>query len=81
MGYSPAKQDVKTLVNTAETVNRGKFVSALRRVARINNIPMIATIYEKSDNIVEQRVYDTAVMIDSTGKISSVYRKSICTTL
>jgi deaminated glutathione amidase len=75
MGYSPAKQDVKTLVNTAETVNRGKFVTALRRVARINNIPMIATIYEKSDNIVEQRVYDTAVMIDSTGKISSVYRK------
>jgi deaminated glutathione amidase len=75
MGYSPAEQDVKVLSNTAETVNRGKFVAALRRAARINNIPMIATIYEKSDTFVEQRVYDTAVMIDSRGKISSVYRK------
>lgn len=75
MSYSPVEQDVKSLANTAEKVNKGKFITALRRAARVSNIPVIATVYEKADNVVEQRVYDTAVMIDSKGKISSVYRK------
>jgi predicted amidohydrolase len=75
MGYSPVEQDVKSLANTAEKVNKGKFITSLRRAARVSNIPVIATVYEKADDVVEQRVYDTAVMIDSKGKISSVYRK------
>ena len=74
MGYSPVEQDVKSLANTAEKV-KGKFITALRRAARASNIHVIATVYEKADNVVEQRVYDTAVMIDSKGEISSVYRK------
>lgn len=75
MSFSPAEQDVEILAKTAETVKGGKFVSELRRAARINNIQVIATIYEKPDNIAEHRVHDTAVIIDRRGKISSIYRK------
>jgi len=74
MAYSPEHQDAKELVSMAESVINGKFVTALRRAAKKNNITIVATIYEKSEKN-NQRVYDTAIIINSTGKISSVYRK------
>jgi predicted amidohydrolase len=74
MAYSPENQNAKELVSTAESVNNGKFVAALRKAAKTNNISIVATIYEKSANN-DQRVYDTAIIINSIGKISSVYRK------
>ncbi len=73
MAFSPGSQSAAQLASIAETVVRGNFVSKLAEVARKNKIGVIATIYEKSSRL--QRVYDTAVMISPTGKVSSVYRK------
>lgn len=74
MAYSPENQDAKELAGMAESVKNGKFVSALRKAAKTNNISIVATIYEKS-TINNKRVYDTAIIINSMGNISSVYRK------
>src|SRR5215213_1632292 len=40
-----------------------------------NKMSIISTIYEKSNSGFDNRVYDTVVLIDSKGEISSVYRK------
>lgn len=72
MAYSPSSQTANELAGIAEPVN-GEFVSALREAAKKNGISVIATIYEKSR--IKNRVYDTALLIDKTGKLSSVYRK------
>ena len=72
MAFSPSTQPADKLANIAETV-KGNFVSGLVAAARKNTIGVIATIFEKSEK--QNRVYDTAVMISSTGKVSSVYRK------
>ena len=76
MAFSPLKQSPKDLTNNvAEYVKEGNFISVLRRAAKQNNINVIATIYEKNRNKNEFKVYDTAVMINSKGRIISVYRK------
>lgn len=72
MAYSPSSQTANELAGIAEPVN-GEFVSALREAAKKNGIGVVATIYEKSR--IKNRVYDTALLIDKTGKLSSVYRK------
>lgn len=72
MAFSPGSQPAGELANIAETI-KGNFVSGLAAAARKNTIGVIATIYEKSEK--PNRVYDTAVMISSAGKVSSVYRK------
>lgn len=72
MAYSPSSQTANELTGIAEPVN-GEFVSALREAAKKNGIGVVATIYEKSR--IKNRVYDTALLIDKTGKLSSVYRK------
>lgn len=72
MAYSPSNQTANELAGIAEPVN-GEFVSALREAAKKNGISVVATIYEKSR--IKNRVYDTALLIDKTGKLSSVYRK------
>ncbi len=74
MAFSPENQDSKVLVSTAESVSNGKFVTALRKAAKTNKISIVATVYEKSTSNYG-RVYDTAIIIDSLGKITSVYRK------
>lgn len=71
MAFSPASQSPAELSKMAETVH-GDFVSTLRSVARKNRIGVVATIYEKSKG---NRVFDTAVVISSSGAITSVYRK------
>jgi predicted amidohydrolase len=72
MAFSPGSQSAAKLAGIAETV-RGNFVSELAAAAKKNRIGVIAAIYEKSGK--PNRVYDTAVMISSAGKVSSVYRK------
>lgn len=72
MAYSPSNQTANELAGIAEPVN-GEFVSALREAAKKNGISVVATIYEKSR--IKNRVYDTALLIDKNGKLSSVYRK------
>jgi deaminated glutathione amidase len=76
MAFSPLKQSPKDLANNvAEYIDGGNFVSALCRSAKRNKIGVIATVYERSKNKNEFKVYDTAVIINNKGQITSVYRK------
>jgi deaminated glutathione amidase len=85
MAFSPRSQSVKELAKIAETINDGNFVLTLAEAARRNSINIIATLYEKNTrkssssrttiNQFENRVYDTAVIINNNGVIHSVYRK------
>ncbi|HET7148373.1 MAG TPA: carbon-nitrogen hydrolase family protein [Candidatus Nitrosopolaris sp.] len=75
MAFSPARQSSKQLVELAESAKNGQFVLRLCSAARKYNINVVATIYEKSDRFSDYRVYDTAVLINSRGKIISHYRK------
>src|SRR6185295_9105535 len=72
MAFSPSSQSAAQLADVAETI-RGNFVSELASAAMKNKIGVIAAIYESRGK--SKRVYDTAVMISSDGKVSSVYRK------
>lgn len=72
MAFSPDSQSAAQLAGNAETV-RGNFVSKLAAAAKKNRIGVIAAIYERSGK--PSRVYDTAVLISSAGRVSSVYRK------
>ena len=84
MAFSPRNQSVKKLTKIAETIDESNFVLTLGESARRNRINIIATIYEKNTknnssrsniNQFDNRVYDTAVIINSNGAICSVYRK------
>ena len=75
MAYSPVSQSANQLSEIAESVNDGNFITTLRKAAKVNKISIISTIYEKSNSRFNNRVYDTVVLIDSKGEISSVYRK------
>lgn len=76
MAFSPLKQSPKDLANNvAEYIDGGNFVSTLCRSAKRNKISVIATVYERNKNKNEFKVYDTAVIINSKGQITSVYRK------
>lgn len=75
MAYSPVSQSANQLSEIAESVNDGNFITTLRKAAKVNKISIISTIYEKSNSGFNNRVYDTVVLIDSKGEISSVYRK------
>lgn len=76
MAFSPTKQSSRQLVNeVAEYVNGGNFISTLCKAAKLNKINIISTVYEKSRNKIDSRVYDTAVLINNKGIISSIYRK------
>jgi predicted amidohydrolase len=75
MAYSPVSMPAKQLSEKAESVNDGNFIATLRKAAKVNKISIISTIYEKNGSRFDNRVYDTAVLIDSNGEISSIYRK------
>jgi deaminated glutathione amidase len=75
MAYSPVSQPANQLSEIAESVNDGNFITTLRKAAKVNKISIISTIYEKSNSGFDNRVYDTVVLIDNKGEISSVYRK------
>ena len=75
MAYSPGEQKPETLHEIAEKIN-GNFISALSNSAKKNKINVVATIYEIiNTNKQNQKVFDTAVIINELGKIQSVYRK------
>ncbi|MDF2767734.1 MAG: putative carbon-nitrogen hydrolase [Nitrososphaeraceae archaeon] len=75
MAYSPVSQSANQLSEIAESVNDGNFITTLRKAAKVNKISIISTIYEKSNSGFDNRVYDTVVLIDNKGEISSFYRK------
>ena len=75
MAFSSTKQSSKQLVDMAESAKNGKFNLKLCSTARSCNIDVVATFYERSDTPSLGRVYDTAVLINSKGKIISLYRK------
>jgi deaminated glutathione amidase len=72
MAFSPASQCAAELTELAESID-GPFVTALCAAAKKSKIATVATIYETAS--VPNRVYDTAVWIDDSGNIASVYRK------
>lgn len=71
MFYTTSSQTPKQLSEQAETIN-GNFIKALSKAAKQNSIEVIGTIYEKSNTY---RVYDTAFIINKSGKVVSIYRK------
>jgi predicted amidohydrolase len=87
MAFSPTNQSAKQLAKLAESINDGTFLSKLCTAAKQNKINVLATIYEKGNggknnnnnnrhqSYTNNRVYDTAVMINNKGTISSIYRK------
>lgn len=72
MAYSPTSQSAEELSKIAEDVD-GEFASAIKSAAKTNGISVVATIYEKSK--LQNRVYDTALLIDSNGNLTAIYRK------
>src|SRR6516164_181978 len=72
MAFSPGSQSSEELAQLAETVN-GPFTTSLMEEARIHGIDVLATIYERCR--LPNRVYDTALWIDASGKIAAIYRK------
>lgn len=72
MAFSPASQTAEELAQIAETTD-GPFVSALREAAKAAGVAVLATIYEKSP--LANRVFDTALWIDSQGNLAAIYRK------
>jgi predicted amidohydrolase len=60
------------LVKAGEPLN-GPFVTALRRIAIDNNISIIAGMSESIPD--EERVYNTIVVVSSTGSLLGSYRK------
>ncbi|HEV8386404.1 MAG TPA: carbon-nitrogen hydrolase family protein [Nitrososphaera sp.] len=71
MAFSPASQPAKELAAIAEPV-AGGFVTALSKAARKNRVGIVATIYEKAGS---NKVYDTALVLNPAGMVSSIYRK------
>ena len=72
MFYTNSSQTPKQLTNLAEKIN-GNFVNTIAKTAKQYRIQVIGSFYEKSNQ--KDRVYDTAFVIDKTGKVISTYRK------
>lgn len=72
MFYTNSSQTSKQLASLAETIN-GNFVSTIAKAAKENKIQVVGSFYEKSRK--KDRVYDTAFIIDKSGKVISTYRK------
>jgi len=72
MFYTNSKQTPKQLAELAETIN-GNFITQIAKTAKENHIQVIGSFYEKSKR--KNRVYDTAFVINESGKVISTYRK------
>jgi predicted amidohydrolase len=72
MAFSPASQTARELAQIAEPL-QGPFVTSLKEAAKATQTAMVATIYETCS--IPDRVYDTALWIDTAGNIAAVYRK------
>ena len=72
MFYTNSSQTSKQLASLAETIN-GNFVTTIGEAAKQNQIQVIGSFYEKSAK--KDRVFDTSIVIDKSGKVISTYRK------
>jgi predicted amidohydrolase len=72
MFYTNSSQTPKQLADLAETIN-GNFITTIAKAAKIYQIQVIGSFYEKSRK--KNRVYDTAFVINKSGKVISTYRK------
>jgi predicted amidohydrolase len=72
MFYTNSQQSPRDLAAFAETLN-GNFVKTIATAAKKHSICVVGTIYEKSR--LKNRVYDTAFVINKSGKVVSTYRK------
>jgi len=72
MLYTSSSQSAAELSKLAETIN-GEFVTSIANAARENSIFVVGTFYEKSKK--RNHVYDTAFLVNKSGKILSTYRK------
>ena len=72
MFYTNSSQTSKQLSDLSEMI-KGNFVTTIAKAAKENKIQVIGSFYEKSRT--KDRVYDTAFVIDKTGKVISTYRK------
>jgi deaminated glutathione amidase len=72
MAFSPPSQTAKELAEIAEPLG-GPFTSALREAAKGTHTSIVATIYETCP--IPDRVYDSALWIDTSGNIAAIYRK------
>lgn len=72
MFYTPSKRSARQLAQEAETLD-GNFIKQIANTAKKNKIQVVGTIYEKSKK--KDRVYDTAFLINKSGKLISTYRK------
>jgi deaminated glutathione amidase len=72
MAFSPGDESAAELARRAESLG-GPFVSALKGAAKTSRVAIIATMYESCP--APERVYDTALWIDSGGELVAVYRK------
>ncbi len=72
MAFSPASQTAKELAEIAEPLG-GPFITSLKEAAKATHTAIVATIYEACS--LADRVYDTAIWIDTAGNLAAVYRK------
>jgi predicted amidohydrolase len=72
MFYTNSSQTPKQLADLAETIN-GNFVKSIAKTAKENKIQVVGSFYEKSKK--KDRVFDTAFVIDKSGRVISTYRK------
>jgi deaminated glutathione amidase len=72
MAFSPANQTAKELAEIAEPLG-GPFITSLKEAAKATHTAVVATIYETCSTA--DRVYDTAIWIDTAGNLAAVYRK------
>ena len=72
MFYTDSSQTPGQLAAMAEAID-GEFVTALSKAARDNHIDVVGSFYEKSAK--KNKVHDTSVIINRTGRIVSAYRK------
>src|SRR5919107_5556999 len=72
MAFSPGNQTAKELAAIAEPLE-GPFITSLKEAANATQTAIVATIYETCS--IADRVYDTAIWIDTAGNLDAVYRK------
>lgn len=72
MFYTNSTQTSKELASLSESIH-GDFVTSIAQAAKENKIQVVGSFYEKIAN--KNKVYDTAFVIDTNGKVISTYRK------
>ena len=71
MFHSTSKQRPSQVYELSETI-RGNFIQQITQYAKKYSIEVVGTFYETGK---KNRVYDTAFLINSSGKLVSKYRK------